>query len=453
MTLSKTELILSLPTTILNTISFFAALYIAFSAWLMHRARKEKLKTILNIQGSHGGVSQSASYSSHTNSHHLSIIHCSPTALDLSFCYERPELICHHIFYMAICDALFSLWNLCSWLPKLFESHFVDSSNISCKIFGVVEQFIMSAGVLWYLMIAWFLFSVLFGTNNDHSRNFNKTKKIHHFIVWFTALICTVIPLYPFDEYGEFENVSREDVMGNDTECWITNQLYFISFYALVGISLFFAIFLLIYISIRWNCPLLRLCKHKKTKKYRYGIRFICCPQLCIKRRRKYLENQKQIMIENSFIDRDEQSHENNIENTPQSKTDSLLSGISTVSSISSTNNIHFSQGYVFGGLSLDDGDIISRLELFTIVFIIVWIAPFSVRMYNFICKDCIAPLWATAMHHYGISLLGLGNAIVWSKSKNFNSPFKSYQQINKEQQIQYEEDVVGAFTRTVGNI
>ena len=443
MKLSQAELILSLPTTIFSIISFFAALYIAISAWLMHKVRVKRFRKLLinNNSQSQNGISSSysASISSQNN-----VIY-SPSQFHSNF-YERPELICHHIFWMSICDSLFSLWNLFIWFPKLFHFNFIDKSIISCKIFGIIEQFIMSSGVLWYLMVAWCLCSVLFGSlssnisGNTSYQNYlywNRLKKIHHFFVWSIALICTLIPLYPFDEYGKYENVSRDDVDDNDTECWLKNQIYFISFYGLVGISLLFAIGLLIYISWRWSCPLLRLCKHKSTKKYRCGIRFICCPQLCKKRRRKRIIQQQQ-------------QQQVGIDETPQS----LLSDSST--SIDNNHNIiQYSSGYVFGGVSFNDGgDMISRIELFTIIFILVWIGPFSVRIYNVFCGiNCIAPIWATAIHHYGISLLGFGNAIVWSKSKNFNSPFNSYKEINQQAIQQKEEEIVGTFHRAFSNI
>ena len=214
----------------------------------------------------------------------------SPSHFQQAF-HESPLLICHHIFWMSVCDAIFSFWNICSWFPKLFKLRLADSSSISCKIFGIIEQFIMSAGVAWYLMIAWCLCSVVFGFSSLSLLNFNKTKKIHHFIVWLIALILTLIPLYPLDEYGPFANVERDDVMGNDTECWITNRLYFVAFYGLVGITLCFALFLLVFISIRWKCPLVRLFCGNSKKKYRCGMKCICCPQFRKKQRRKTLRN------------------------------------------------------------------------------------------------------------------------------------------------------------------
>ena len=113
---------------------------------------------------------------------------------------------------------------------------------------------------------------------------------------------------------------------------------------------------------------------------------------------------------------------------------------------------LQFSHGYIFGGLSLKQSAMVSRLELFTIIFILTWIGPFCVRMYNYIC-NCDAPLWATAIHHYGISLLGLGNAIVWSKSKNFHSPIDSYKQMYKNQEQYQQQQFVDQFTKSVSNI
>merc|ERR1712173_93093 len=142
-----------------------------------------------------------------------------------------------------------------------------------------------------------------------------------------------------------------------------------------------------------------------KSKKHKYGIKCICCPQFC----RKQSKKRKNLQQHNSIQQYD------------------LTEDVSQTST--SKELIHFAPGYVFGGLSVDDGEMVSRLELFSLVFIIVWIGPFCVRMYNFLCNDCIAPVWATCVHHYGINMLGLGNALVWSQSKNFHSPISSFRE------------------------
>ena len=426
MALSQTELILSLPTTILSIVSFFAASYIAISAYLMHKARQKRLQTTVINNAACAGIFNSQSFSSRSQSQQQVMVNqqllYSPSHFHPSF-NESPMLICHHIFWMSVCDAIFSFWNICSWFPKLFKCHFVDFSSISCKIFGVIKQFIMSAGVAWYLMIAWCLCSVVFGFSSLNIANFNKTKKIHHFIVWLIAFILTIIPFYPLDEYGPFTNVERDDVMGNDTECWISNRLYFISFYGLVGITLCFALFLLMYISFRWKCPMLRLV-YKRRKKC------ICCLQCCRKARSK---------------------KKRKMEHQPSIQHYDLRDDISESSA--SKDVLQFAPGYVFGGLSVENGEMITRLELFTLVFIVVWIGPFCVRMYNFLCDECIAPVWATCLHHYGINLLGLGNALVWSQSKNFHSAITSFKELYKHGQEQLDEEFVGQFSKAISNM
>ena len=91
-----------------------------------------------------------------------------------------------------------------------------------------------------------------------------------------------------------------------------------------------------------------------------------------------------------------------------------------------------FSKNYIFGGISIKDNDLIFRLELFTIMFIIIWLPPFLVRMYEYKCK-CYAPIWAIACHHYSVALFGFGNAIVWGTSKTLTSFMKNHQMLQQQ--------------------
>lgn len=253
--------------------------------------------------------------------------------------WEKPILITHHIFWMSFCDMILSLWAIILWGPKLFDVQLLQLSPISCSIGGIIVQFGATGSVVWYFVIAWCLFSTIFGLDLLE-KSPNRSELYHSIFAWSIICIVMIIPAID-NEYGCYDNLRNKD-----SECWVRDPLYYLTLYIPVLIVVSFAIFLLLCVWLRFY--------------------------LCSNHRRQ--------------------------------------------------------------GISIHDSVIISRLTLFTIVFILAWIWPLCDRMYSVISGNS-APYWLTVLHHWALGLIGCANALCWSRSKHFQSFGKSYHIMSQNKQ------------------
>lgn len=89
-------------------------------------------------------------------------------------------LLTTHVYYMALCDVLLSLWSILTYTPAVFDdsfSSFMDSSNgksisfdsigdnLWCFFMALLGQFASIGSACWYIMISYCLWRILFGHN------------------------------------------------------------------------------------------------------------------------------------------------------------------------------------------------------------------------------------------------------------------------------------------------
>ena len=80
-----------------------------------------------------------------------------------------------------------------------------------------------------------------------------------------------------------------------------------------------------------------------------------------------------------------------------------------------------------FDGISVKHY-MVKRLASFTIMNIIIWLIPLIDRTLQIIDHQSI--FWLHIMHHVMVAFNGTGNAILWSKSKNWKAPKELYREL-----------------------
>ena len=219
--------IIGIPTVLFSFLSFWAAIYICASAFMMKKLRDNKI-------------------------HHLS------NDLDNKYFWERPTLITHHIFWMSFCDSLISIYSLIIWFPILLgynninNDYFLNRFPSFCSILGGFAQFSFTGSIIWFFLVSINLFSIVFGFDTP---NFAKAKKRNTFIAWFISFINTIIPLFN-NKYGSFiNNTNIIDINKFEYNvCWIVNENYWLTILIPVGITMLFSFFLLIWILTKYYC-------------------------------------------------------------------------------------------------------------------------------------------------------------------------------------------------------
>lgn len=162
-------------------------------------------------------------------------------------CYwERPSLIIHHIFWMSFCDVIFCIWEIALFGPNIFGFDGWKQDKNICYMYGLVAQFAICGSVVWYLVVAWCLFSILFNIGVN-TRNFEKDRVYHSIFAWFITGICCIIPMV-YDQYGRTNIYSGFFSIKNnnyETECWLEKPKFYLTLYIPVTISAVFALFVL----------------------------------------------------------------------------------------------------------------------------------------------------------------------------------------------------------------
>eukprot|EP01083_Nonionella_stella_P202038 738496_1 len=104
-------------------------------------------------------------------------------------------LLTTHVYYMAMCDVLISIWCILLYTPavvsstpsSIFNPHPSDlemnrlsftniSDNISCFVLAVLGQFAVISSAIWYILISYCLWRILFGHNPLAIRNSSSNK-------------------------------------------------------------------------------------------------------------------------------------------------------------------------------------------------------------------------------------------------------------------------------------
>ena len=81
----------------------------------------------------------------------------------------------------------------------------------------------------------------------------------------------------------------------------------------------------------------------------------------------------------------------------------------------------------VFDGISVKSY-MVKRLASFTMMNILIWLIPLINRTYQIVHHQSI--FWLYGMHHSMMAFNGTGNAILWSRSKNWKSPKQSFREL-----------------------
>ena len=357
MTTSDETLGIAIPACILSFISMVSAAYICISVRTLRQIRERRTATMLELE-----------ICSQTDSHAF---------------FERPDLLIHHIFWMSLFDSLESLWILIHWFLKLFNTNFVESNDQICYAFGVVGQITGLGCIMWYFIIALSLFITIFDFCNQLS--FKQLKITHSIIAWIVIIIMTIIPAI-----GKVYGLIDEDTQAivDSSECWISDERYWITYYAPMMFVWCFAVFLLFCVCFRFgsNGKISSQCK--------------TCINKCKFRHCTCNNNDNTNNNNNNNSD-----HESNI------------------------------NSYILGdGISTNNSAVIKRLTLFTVVYIVSWSFAMIHRTYDILSKNehKDAPILIIGLHWCCLACLGSGNAFVWSNAHFFQWFHQLYMHMHK---------------------
>ena len=304
------------------------------------------------------------------------------TNVDERYYWEKPELIIHHIFWMSFCDVLIAIWGLIVWIPQIFDPSHSNENNLhyiivdnnkACYVFGILAQLAGTGTIVWYIMVSWRIFVILFNVplNCEQSNSIAKTNRIHSIIAWSIVIIATVIPMVD-NAYGRLIDSNY------DQECWIHKPIYQLCILIPITVAILFALFLLIAVYIRYSDSGNNNYNNNNHNNNNNTVYFTnynsggngCCCGLCEKARKSS-----------------------------------------------------------FDGLSTADEQIVKRLTLFSVVFIVSWVGVVVSRTYELVTGN-ISPYWLVLIHHVCVNGIGMGNAYVWSSSKNFQTISTGWKQI-----------------------
>ena len=314
-----------------------------------------------------------------------------------SYYLEKPQMITHHIFWLSLFDIIFSTCAIILWCQSVFNNEFLTTDKLRCIITDFISTFAMAGVILWYFMVAWWLFTIIFNIcpsfysasnggitkitrmgstassirsgvgspklssyNDNYNGNFNHVARCHTIIVLILVCAIAVVPLV-FNQYGR-------NAIG---QCDFKNDFWQLIIYGPTVFVILFSLFLMIVVWIRYcfNC----LCD------------YCCCCCCCSNRSSK-------ISIANDY-----------------------------------------------GYLKLQNEYIAKRLTMFTFGFLLVWSCSVVVKVtiaLTDITEDDL-PDWLNILRHFTLALNGCVNAYIWSKSQYFESFKESYVRLNDDKQQQ----------------
>ena len=82
---------------------------------------------------------------------------------------KRSVLLTTHVYFMALCDLLISIWAILTYTPNIFDTSFVifndNINDVTDFLLAILEQFAVIGSASWYIMISYCLWRILFGHN------------------------------------------------------------------------------------------------------------------------------------------------------------------------------------------------------------------------------------------------------------------------------------------------
>eukprot|EP01084_Bolivina_argentea_P160495 279481_1 len=163
---------------------------------------------------------------------------------------NRKDISLEIIFYSAICDGLWTVELFLNWTRQIdVGGSFGYWTNSECMVLGIYSQFFGALSPLLHVLLAYHLCHLLFGGSLNKLEN---RRYFHYIVIILLAVIATIIPLFPNNEYGVYKNPDIDDHI-NDRECWLKSKDYQLIWVGINTFSMFVHYFTLIVALYKWK--------------------------------------------------------------------------------------------------------------------------------------------------------------------------------------------------------